>query len=135
MGDGSAFADLLPEEEVDEDLADDVLDGAVTDAGVKSVVVAGEGVHALGGFVGQLVDLGVDVLGGLFDGHGSMLAKWPRSSLCFSSPPYSTAIRASRVSMLRRFVFTTAIDCGARHTRSASVGAACLGSGGVDPTP
>jgi hypothetical protein len=49
MGDGSASADLLPEEEVDEDLADDVLDGAVTDAGVEPVVVVrdiGEGVHA-----------------------------------------------------------------------------------------
>jgi hypothetical protein len=74
MGDGSASADLLPDEEVDEDLADDVLDGAVTDAGVEPVVVVrdiGEGVHACGGFFGQLVDLGFDVFGGLFGGHGS----------------------------------------------------------------
>jgi hypothetical protein len=69
--------------EVDEDLADDVLDGAVTDAGIEPVVVAddiGEGVHALGGFVGQLVDLGFDVFGGLFGGHEfipAMLDKWP----------------------------------------------------------
>jgi hypothetical protein len=35
MGDGSASADLLPDEEVDEDLADDVLDGAVTDVGAS----------------------------------------------------------------------------------------------------
>jgi hypothetical protein len=50
MGDGSASADLLPDEEVDEDLADDVLDGAVTDVGGEPVVVVrdiGEGVHAL----------------------------------------------------------------------------------------
>jgi hypothetical protein len=62
------------EEEVDEDLSDDVLDGAVTDAGVEPVVVVrdiGEGVHACGGFFGQLVDLGFDVFGGLFGGHGS----------------------------------------------------------------
>jgi len=36
MGDGLASADLLPEEEVDEDLADDVLDAAVTDAGGRA---------------------------------------------------------------------------------------------------
>jgi len=50
MGDGSASADLLPDEEVDEDLADDVLDGAVMDVGGEPVVVVrdiGEGVHAL----------------------------------------------------------------------------------------
>jgi hypothetical protein len=44
----------LLEEEVDEDLSDDVLDGAVTDAGVEPVVVVrdiGEGVHACGGFL------------------------------------------------------------------------------------
>jgi hypothetical protein len=65
---------FLAEEEVDEDLSDDVLDGAVTDAGVEPVVVVrdiGEGVHACGGFFGQLVDLGFDVFGGLFGGHGS----------------------------------------------------------------
>jgi hypothetical protein len=74
MRDGSASADLLLEEEVDEDLSDDVLDGAVTDAGVEPVVVVrdiGEGVHACGGFFGQLVDLCFDVFGGLFGGHGS----------------------------------------------------------------
>jgi hypothetical protein len=57
FGSSSRFS----EEEVDEDLADDLLDGAVTDARVEPVVVAddiGEGVHAFGGFVGQLVDLG-----------------------------------------------------------------------------
>jgi hypothetical protein len=51
--------------------SDDVLDGAVTDAGVEPVVVVrdiGEGVHACGGFFGQLVDLGFDVFGGLFGG-------------------------------------------------------------------
>jgi hypothetical protein len=82
MRDGSASADLLLEEEVDEDLADDVLNGAVTDAGIEPVVVAddiGEGVHALGGFVGQLVDLGFDVFGGLFGGHEWFVpAIWPR---------------------------------------------------------
>jgi len=81
MGDGSASADLLPEEEVDEDLADDVLDGVVTDAGVEPVMIAGdigEGAHALGGFAGQLVDLGFDVFGGLFGGHGSFRPRWPR---------------------------------------------------------
>jgi hypothetical protein len=39
MGDGSASADLLPDEEVDEDLADDM-------AGVEPVDTS-EGVHAL----------------------------------------------------------------------------------------
>jgi hypothetical protein len=32
VGDGSASVDLLAEKEVDEDLEDDLLDGAVTDA-------------------------------------------------------------------------------------------------------
>jgi hypothetical protein len=68
MGDGSVSADLLPEEEVDEDLSDDVL-----------------------------------VL------------------------EHPTAFGVSHVLMLRRFVFAAAIDHGARHARSASVGAACLG--------
>ena len=79
MGDGSASADLLPEEEVDEDLAHDVLHGAVTDAGVEPVDI-GEGVYAVGGVERQLIDLAADVFGGLFGGHGSMLAKWPRPS-------------------------------------------------------
>jgi hypothetical protein len=60
MGDGSASVDLLPKKEVDEDIADDVLDAAVTDAGVEPVVVAGnigEGVHAVGGVERQLIDL------------------------------------------------------------------------------
>src|SRR6516162_2069641 len=76
MGDGSASADLLPEEEVDEDLADGMLHGAVTDAGVEPVDI-GEGVHAVGGVERQLIDLAADVFGGLFGGHGSMLAKGP----------------------------------------------------------
>ena len=63
---------------VDQHFADDLLDGAVTDAGVKPVVVVGEGVHALGGFAGQLVDLGFDVFGGLLGGHGSFRPCWPR---------------------------------------------------------
>src|SRR6516162_9506183 len=87
MGDGSASVDLLPEKEVDEDLADDLLDGAVTDAGIEPVVVAGEGVHALGGFVGQLVDLGLDVFSCLFGGHDLILidcldGRYPLVSSC-----------------------------------------------------
>src|SRR5215471_10715988 len=48
------------------------------------VVVAddiGEGVHAFGGFVGQLVDLGFDVFGGLFGGHEWFVPTiWPRGA-------------------------------------------------------
>jgi hypothetical protein len=59
-----------------------------------------------------------------------MLAKGPWSARV----PCSCSSAVSRVSILCGFVFTPAIDRGAR-ARVVSVEAARLGSGGVDPTP
>jgi len=92
---------------------------------VEPVVVAGEGVHALGGFAGQLVDLAL-----MFSAarsavmvHSDRAGQAAKGSLrsTSASPCCSTAFGVSRVSLLRGFVFAV-IDRGKLHARSASVG-------------
>ena len=70
-------------------------------------MVAGDDVHALGGFAGQLVDLGFDVFDGLFGGHGSMLAKWAKTplELVFLEPALSNGARSFSRFAVSRFRF------------------------------
>jgi len=135
MGDGLASADLLPEEEVDEDLADDVLDAAVTDAGGRAS--RGRWQHRRG----RPCDWRRRA-----PAHrscGGCFRRFVRRSWFYagqvtmtpscSSPRYSTALGVSCVSMLRRFVFAPVIDRGERHARSASVRLRALGPGWPPP--
>src|SRR5262249_50111394 len=63
-------------------------------------------------------------------GHVGQVAKAPAITLA----SMASGAWGSRVSLLRGFVFAAVIDCGERHARSASVGAA-LGSAWPWPTP
>ena len=80
----------------------------------------GEGVHAVGGVERQLIDLVADVFGGLFGGHGSMLAKWPRHHAgAMASNP--TALGVSRVSSFAFCELSSGdrLRCAAESARAA----------------
>jgi hypothetical protein len=69
--------------------------------------------------------------------HSGRAGQAAKGSLRSTSaiPCCSTTIGVSRVSLLRGFAFVATIDRGARHTRSASVGTACLGRWVAIPRP